>query len=112
MENLIFAPLTIPELRQLFREELDSYFAGTPANKTQPEPQDEISGIEPAMNLTGLAKATIYSLTSKGEIPHSKKGKRLYFSKQELLAWIREGKRKTQSEIQLEAQKFLQRKGH
>lgn len=55
-------------------------------------------GIGLAIRITGLKKKTIYNLVNKRAIPHSKKGKRLYFDEQELLGWIKSGKRRTKEE--------------
>ena len=111
MQNLVFTQLSITEVRQLLREELESFFAEKQSNAKQIE-VDEISGIDLAIELTGLAKPTIYGLVSERKIPHSKQGKRLYFSRQELTDWLRQGKRKTQAEIKLEAVEFVaNRKG-
>ena len=41
------------------------------------------------------AKPTIYTLVRKGLLPAYKKGKKLYFYEDELLAWIENGWRKT-----------------
>ncbi len=38
-----------------------------------------------------LSKKTIYNKTSKGEIPHYKKGKILYFRPDEIEDWLMEG---------------------
>jgi excisionase family DNA binding protein len=51
------------------------------------EPPDRIS-LEEAEVLTGLKKSVIYKLTSTNGIPHARFGKRLIFSRKELLAWI------------------------
>ena len=59
---------------------------------------DEIGMMDLAMRITGLAKQTIYGKCSKREIPHMKQGKFLYFSKNELLQWIRNGKKSTREE--------------
>ena len=70
------------------------------------EREDEIGGIELAIELTGLAKPTIYGLVSERKIPYSKRGKKLYFSRKELLIWLTNGKRKTHDEIAAEAVNF------
>lgn len=57
--------------------------------------------IELAVALTGLKKKTIYNLVYKRMIPHSKKGKRLYFDEEELTQWVKKGKRKTLDELGL-----------
>ena len=59
--------------------------------------------IQQAAELISLSVPTIYGLVSRSEIPVSKKGKRLYFSKQELLDWIKSGRKKTNAEISAEA---------
>ena len=54
--------------------------------------EKKIGGIELAVELTGLAKQTIYSMTSKGTIPYFKRsGGKLYFSREKLLTWLEEG---------------------
>lgn len=53
--------------------------------------QKDILRIEDAMKLTGLAKQTIYQMASSGRIPHVKKGRRLYFNRNELNEWLMSG---------------------
>ncbi len=108
MQNLVFTQLSIPEVRQLFRDELENFFVEKRIGEPEIKP-DEIGGIDLAIELTGLAKPTIYSLCSERKIPHSKQGKRLYFSRQDLLEWIKNGKRKTQNEIAIEADNYGQK---
>jgi excisionase family DNA binding protein len=55
----------------------------------------DIGDITIAEQYTGLAKPTIYALVSQHKIPFMKQGKRLYFSKQELVDWIKSGRKKT-----------------
>jgi predicted DNA-binding transcriptional regulator AlpA len=64
---------------------------------------DEILNITQASALIRKTVSTIYTLVNKSEIPVSKKGNRLYFSKLELIAWIRSGRKKTNQEISIEA---------
>ena len=47
--------------------------------------------IKEASELIGKTIGTIYSLTSQKAIPYSKRGNKLYFFKDELLAWIKSG---------------------
>lgn len=60
----------------------------------------EVLNIDEAMLYTGLPKATMYELTRERRIPHSKRGKRLYFAKNELAAWLLKNRVKTQEEIE------------
>lgn len=47
--------------------------------------------IKEASELVGKTVGTLYSLTSQRAIPFSKRGNKLYFFKDELLAWIKSG---------------------
>jgi excisionase family DNA binding protein len=51
----------------------------------------KIGGIELAVEITGLAKQTIYAMTSKNSIPHIKRGGKLYFKAEDLQKWIEAG---------------------
>jgi len=62
-----------------------------------------------AIELTGLARPTIYGLVHGRTIPHSKRGKKLYFSRRELTEWLKQGKRKTKAEIVVEAENYGQK---
>lgn len=109
MQNLTFTPLTESDLRTAIRGELEAFFAEHALNASQPE-QDQIGGIDLACEVTGLARPTIYGLVSQSKIPHMKRGKLLYFSRQELTDWIRTGKRKTIADIQREAAAYVSNK--
>jgi excisionase family DNA binding protein len=71
------------------------------------EDADQLFTIEEAAEFLHLAKATIYSKVSKGELPVMKQGKRLYFSKTELLDYLKKGRKKSFDEVEQEAQNFL-----
>lgn len=81
--------------------------------KQEPNPitttpqSDEILRIEQASKLLNLSKSTIYGYVRKSEIPVSKKGKHLYFSKNDLLQWVKEGKRKSLAEISAQAELYV-----
>jgi excisionase family DNA binding protein len=65
---------------------------------------EELLTIEGAAELLKLSVATIYTKVCKNEIPVNKQGKRLYFYRAELLAWIKSGRIKTIAEIQQEVE--------
>lgn len=60
---------------------------------SQPTIHAEVGGLSLAQEITRLSKARIYALVSAREIPHSKRGNKLYFNRAELLAWVNAGKR-------------------
>lgn len=70
----------------------------------QPEKLTPV-GIEEACRILGKAKPTVYALVRKRLLPCYKSGKKLYFFEKELLEWIINGKKKTISEIQENADK-------
>ena len=72
----------------------------------QPEPETLLTVQDAATFLT-LSVATIYGLISRREIPVMKRSKRCYFSKADLLAYMKAGRVKTVSEIQAETDNFL-----
>lgn len=75
-----------------------------------PYEKDQLLTIEQAGEILNLSVPTIYGLVSRQDIPYSKKGKRLYFSKQELTDWIKSGRRKTNAELADEANNHINRK--
>lgn len=64
-----------------------------------PDREDQLLTITDASKLLNLSVATLYSKVSRNEIPVCKKGKKLYFSKTELTAWIQSGKIPTNEEL-------------
>lgn len=75
--------------------------------KTEP---DQLLTIQQAGEFLNLSVPTLYGYVQRAEIPVNKRGKRLYFSKQELFDWIKEGRRKTLSESSLEAKAIIKQK--
>lgn len=67
---------------------------------------DEIFTIQQAAKFLHLTVQTLYGKVHSREIPFSKQGKRLYFSKTELNEWVASGRRKTQSELAQEASNY------
>lgn len=80
-------------------------------DKQQSQKQSNIFlTVQQAAEFLNLSKATIYSKCSRSELPHMKRGKRLYFSQTELDKYLKSGRVKTISEIQNEADQFLSSK--
>ncbi len=64
----------------------------------QNEPQDEDEFIMKTQDLCKYLKmklSTLYQLTHKKKIPFNKRGKTIYFKKDEIDKWISEGKQET-----------------
>jgi len=74
-------------------------------NNTIPE---QFITIREAAKLLNLTVPTMYSKVSRGELPGvMKRSKRLYFSRVELIEYLRKGRRKSNAEIEAEADKYL-----
>lgn len=71
---------------------------------------DDLLTIQQAGELLNLTVPTMYSKVSKGELPVMKRGKRLYFSRAELMDYIKEGRKKSNAEIEAEAEAYLSNK--
>jgi excisionase family DNA binding protein len=79
------------------------------SNET-PTEQDQFLTIQEAGLFLNLSVPTLYGFTQRSEIPVCKRGKRLYFSKQSLTDWIKQGRKKTISETATEAAIFMSKK--
>ncbi len=70
----------------------------------------EILTLEEASMYLGFSKSSIYKLTSKRSIPfYSPGGKKLYFKRSEIDAWIYQSKVISSDEIQIETDDYLGR---
>jgi excisionase family DNA binding protein len=56
-------------------------------------------------------KPTWYSKISRNEVPHYKQGKKIYFLKSEIDEWLKQGKCKSNAEIEQEAKAYFKKKG-
>ena len=91
--------LQIEELKQLVIQAI--------ASRSEPETDVPNMDIQEAAEFLKLTVPTIYSKVSKGELPSMKRGKRLYFSKMDLTAYLRQGRNTTNSEIEARANAYL-----
>ena len=93
---------TVNDIRRLLTEK---------KSDLQPPP-DELLTVQDAAKFLSLSVATIYGLIHKGELPVMKRSKRCYFSKVELINYLKDGRVKTLAETASEADAYLlKRKG-
>jgi excisionase family DNA binding protein len=88
MEKVIVT--TQSELSHLIEQALDKVMQKSSNKESTDLP--ELLNITQAAAYLNFAKQTLYGYTSKGVIPHLKKGKKLYFKRSELVKWVNEGK--------------------
>jgi excisionase family DNA binding protein len=78
--------------------------------QTTTDQPEQLLSIDEAAEFLRLAKPTLYSKVSRNEIPFMKRGKRLYFSRTELMDYLKGGRKKSQEEIREEVDSFLANK--
>ncbi|HVA97724.1 MAG TPA: helix-turn-helix domain-containing protein [Bacteroidia bacterium] len=109
MSSITFEQL--PEAVSLLIEKLDKIerllLSQSPPSSIE---NDQFLTIKQAAEMISLTVPTIYALVHRSEIPVCKKGKRLYFSKQDLMKWINEGRKKTSIEIGNDAENYLKKR--
>ncbi len=110
MNNLILSPISFEDLALMIDSSVKNAFKNNlPFQNIQsplPESDRPLTVKETAIFLD-LAVPTIYGLIHKKQIPNLKRGGRLYFIKSDLLKWLNEGKQKTTTEIEFEANEFI-----
>jgi len=65
-------------------------------------PTDELLTVQDTAKFLHLSVPTIYGLIHKGELPVMKRSKRCYFSRHELLEYMKQGRKKTVVELDAE----------
>ena len=100
MKNLTFESL--PTAVAQLHEKLEKIERLLNAQSTQnpSTPQKSLLTVREAAEFLSLAVPTVYSMVSRGELPHMKRSKRLYFDRDELMAYLKEGRQQTNEEIQ------------
>ncbi|SMO71747.1 DNA binding domain-containing protein, excisionase family [Chryseobacterium rhizoplanae] len=71
--------------------------------------EDDYIGAKEACRLLKLSLPTLYTKVCHRELPFYKKGNRLHFSRTELLDWIKEGKKKSITEINKSAKEIAEK---
>ena len=88
----------VSELKRLLIEKQEQH------TTEQPE---QLLTVQEAAQFLNLTVPTMYSKVSKGELPVMKRSKRLYFSSTELMEYLKEGRKKSNAEIEQEAEAYL-----
>ena len=90
----------LPQAISRLLEKLENIEQLIVTQNSSPQPEsDKLLTIKQAAEIIHLSVPTIYGLVQRSEVPVCKRGKRLYFSKQELTAWIMSGRKRTIAEI-------------
>ncbi|NVK04981.1 MAG: helix-turn-helix domain-containing protein [Flavobacteriia bacterium] len=79
--------------------------------RTHSEPKrTRVLNVKEAAEFLGLKVPTIYSKVNRRELPFMKRSKRLYFSEDDLLAYLNEGRVASFEEFEGEANQYLNNK--
>jgi excisionase family DNA binding protein len=108
MHNLVLSPIDPEKLISSISERVTANILNAVRNE-QPRTDhpEQLLTIQEAAEFLNLTVPTMYGKVSKGELPVMKRSKRLYFSRIELLEYIKHGRKKTNAEIELEAKAYL-----
>ncbi|EMR04685.1 helix-turn-helix domain-containing protein [Cesiribacter andamanensis] len=72
----------------------------------------EFLSVKAAAAYLQLSVSTVYAKTAASELPHMKRGNKLYFEKDQLDAWLREGRQQTRQDAMEQAANYTyKRKG-
>ena len=108
MQAVTITQITPFELESLIENSLKKILSGL---KPQTEPEaDELLTVQDAAKLLSLTVPTVYGLIHKGELPVMKRSKRCYFSKVDLINYLKQGRKKTIAETAIEAEQYLKTK--
>lgn len=103
-QNLTFERL--PEaVTELTRKVNELYKVIT--NVQPQDPAEQFLTVDETAKFLNLSVPTIYSKVSKRELPYMKRGKRLYFARKDLEAYLQGGRVKTVKEIEADADQYL-----
>lgn len=105
---MIIVQLDSEQLSNLIQSSVRKVLKETPPQTVEPtDHREQLLTIQEAAAFLSLTVPTMYSKVSRREIPCMKRSKRLYFSRIELLEYLKEGRKKSYAEIEQEAEAFL-----
>lgn len=108
MDKTVLISLPIEDLQTVIIDCVNSCLRNNKQESKAPTDQPEqLLTIQEAAEFLSLTVPTMYSKVSKGELPVMKRSKRLYFSRTELLDYLKDGRKKSNAEIEQEAKAYL-----
>ena len=105
MKEQVFISLPIEDFQTVIIDCVNSCLKHNKQEKDPPTNTDELLTVQDAAKFLSLSVPTIYGLIHKGELPVMKRSKRCYFSRHELLDYLKQGRRKTLAETAMEISK-------
>lgn len=108
MHNLVLSPIDPEKLINSISEKVTANILNAVlTNQNTTHQSEQLLTIQQASEFLNLSVPTLYTKVSKNEIPVMKRSKRLYFSRIELLDYLKQGRKKSIEEIEHEADTYL-----
>ena len=106
MNDIVLISITKTTLEEIIEQAVTKALEKCNTTPTQNEKQVvDLDGLLLARPHIG-SQSTLYKKVSKGLIPHSKQGKKLYFDLNEIDAWLMEHKVKSTHQLKEELTKY------
>lgn len=102
MQYNIFEEL-VGNIKKTVQEELEIFKSSLSYSKDE----ELFYTLEETAKILGIGKQALYGMNSRNEIPYCKRGKKCFYLKVDILNYIQEGRIKSKSEIEKEAQQAL-----
>ena len=110
MDKVVLISLSIEDLQTVIIDCVNSCIKNNKQVNTEPADTDELLTVQDAAKFLSISVPTVYGLISKGELPVMKRSKRCYFSKVELINYLKQGRKKTLAETASEAEQYCKTK--
>ena len=103
-------PFELLEARLTSIENLILDLKQNPQQATPTQAADQLMTVHETAELLKIKAETVYSNVSKGLLPAMKQGNRLYFSRAELMEYVKAGRKLTLAETAAQANAYVQGK--
>jgi len=108
MEKVILISLPESSLKNIVKEAISEALNNQSSDSSDSK---TVMSINEVIDYIGISKAHCYKLTSAQKIPFSKRGRKLYFDKNEIDNWLLANPTKTSKQLADEASNYLKSKG-
>lgn len=92
MENVFLTSLTTPEIRSLFKEELEKYFDRNPVFEKAVNTNERLTRNEVAEQFK-ISLSTIHKAMRAGNLPFSKVGRKTIFRREDVEAFFQSNRK-------------------
>ena len=99
------------ELQGIIRQTVEELLNEKLPKQAEEKPKHPLDGYlnaQETAEFLRLSITTIYTMTSRRQIPFFKKGKKLYFRHEDLVRWMETGRNKDQAQIKEQAMDYVQ----